>query len=86
MSIFDSVDQKRTGPLAGKRIAILATEGGEEVELTRPRKALEDAGATVELVSPEDHMRQGEIRVGYHRLGQKAVRGREALQGGRGQL
>jgi protease I len=61
MSIFDSVDQKRTGPLAGKRIAILATEGVEEVELTRPRKALEDAGATVELVSPEDHMRQGEI-------------------------
>ncbi|HEY4099050.1 MAG TPA: type 1 glutamine amidotransferase domain-containing protein [Baekduia sp.] len=41
-------------PLNGKRVAILvATEGIEQVELTEPRKALEEAGATVELVSTE---------------------------------
>ena len=32
--------------LKGKKIAILATEGVEQVELTEPRKALEEAGAT----------------------------------------
>lgn len=41
-------------PLENKKIAILVTNGFEEEELTRPRKALEDAGATVEIVSPED--------------------------------
>jgi protease I len=41
-------------PLNGKKVAILvATEGIEQVELTEPRKALEEAGATVELVSTE---------------------------------
>ena len=40
--------------LQGKKIAILvANEGVEQVELTEPRKALEDAGATIELISPE---------------------------------
>jgi protease I len=39
------------GALDGKRIAILATDGVEEVELTEPRKAVEDAGATTEIVS-----------------------------------
>jgi protease I len=38
--------------LAGKRIAILATDGVEQVELTEPRKALDAAGAKTELVSP----------------------------------
>ena len=36
--------------LEGKRIAILATEGVEQVELTEPRKELEQAGATTELI------------------------------------
>ena len=40
--------------LTGKRIAILATDGVEGVELTSPREALEQAGATVELLAPED--------------------------------
>src|SRR4029079_19791251 len=40
-----------SGRLDGKKIAILATDGVEQVELTEPRKALEDAGATTELVS-----------------------------------
>lgn len=37
--------------LSDKKIAILATDGVEQVELTEPRKALENAGALVELVS-----------------------------------
>ena len=44
--------------LQGKRVAILAADMVERVELVEPRKALEDAGATVELVSLEE----GEIR------------------------
>jgi len=39
--------------LQGKTIAILASEGVEQVELTEPRKALEQAGATTELISLE---------------------------------
>lgn len=39
--------------LEGKRIAILATDGFEEVELTEPRKALENAGAETFIVSPD---------------------------------
>src|SRR3954465_14168935 len=40
--------------LQGKRIAILtANEGVEQVEYTEPRKALEEAGATGELLAPE---------------------------------
>ena len=38
--------------LTGKRIAILATDGVEQVELTEPRKALDAAGAKTEVVSP----------------------------------
>ena len=39
--------------LAGRRIAILATDGVEGIELTEPRRALEEAGATVELLAPQ---------------------------------
>ncbi len=38
--------------LEGRRIAILATDGVEEAELTEPRRVLEAAGATVELLAP----------------------------------
>ena len=42
------------GKLDGKRVAILvANEGIEQVEMTAPRTALEEAGATVELIAPE---------------------------------
>ena len=37
--------------LQGKRIAIIATDGVEQVELTEPRRAVTDAGATAELLS-----------------------------------
>jgi protease I len=38
--------------LSGKRVAILVTDGFEQVELTEPRKALDQAGARSEIVSP----------------------------------
>jgi len=37
--------------LDGKTVAILATDGVEQIELTQPRDELESAGAKVELVS-----------------------------------
>jgi protease I len=45
--------------LQGKRIAILATDMFEQVELVEPRKALEQSGATTELVSLEEGEIQG---------------------------
>jgi protease I len=40
--------------LKGKRVAILATDGVEQVELLEPKKALEEAGAMTEVISPKD--------------------------------
>jgi protease I len=40
------------GSLAGKRVAILVEDGFEQVELTEPRKALQEAGAQTKVVSP----------------------------------
>jgi protease I len=39
--------------IEGMRVAILATEGFEQAELFEPKEALEDAGATAEVVSPK---------------------------------
>ena len=47
-----------TGKLQGKKVAILATDGFEQVELTGPRKALDEAGATTHVISIHD----GEIK------------------------
>src|SRR5579883_2878854 len=47
--------------LQNTRVAILSMDGFEEVELTEPRKALENAGARVEVISAKD----GEIQ-GFH--------------------
>ena len=47
------------GKLDGKRIAFLATDGVEQVELTEPRKAVEKEGAETDLVSLEDGHIQG---------------------------
>jgi protease I len=41
------------GDLDGKKIAFLAAEGVEQVELTEPWKAVEEAGGTPELLSLE---------------------------------
>jgi len=46
------------GPLDGKKILILATNGFEQSELEVPRDKLKAAGASVEVVSPE----KGEIK------------------------
>jgi protease I len=40
--------------LNGKRVAILVENGFEQVEMTKPRQALEDEGAKTTLVSPND--------------------------------
>jgi len=45
--------------IKGVKIAILATDGVEQVELTEPQKALRDAGATVTVVSPKSGTIQG---------------------------
>ena len=45
--------------LSGKRVAILLTDGFEQVEMTEPRKALEEAGAKTELISPAMNEVQG---------------------------
>lgn len=42
-----------TQKLAGKRVAIITENGFEEVELTSPLQALKDAGANVQIVSPQ---------------------------------
>ena len=47
-----------TGKLEGKRIAILATDGVEQVELTEPRDAVTREGARTEIVS----LSEGEIQ------------------------
>jgi len=49
--------------LTGKRIAILAADGVEQVELTEPRKALDAAGAKTELISPA----KGKVQAWQHR-------------------
>jgi protease I len=49
--------------LSGRRIAFLmANEGVERVELTEPRRAVEEAGGEVELLAPE----QGDIQTFDH--------------------
>ena len=42
------------GELNGKRVAILAADGVERVELEQPRQALDQAGARTELLSLHD--------------------------------
>lgn len=45
--------------LKGKKIAILATDGFEQVELTEPRKALDQEGAKTEVIAPKDGQIKG---------------------------
>ena len=48
-----------TNSLSGKRVAILATDGVEQIELIEPRKALDAAGATTTVVSLKSGTIQG---------------------------
>lgn len=50
------------GKLDGVRVAILATDGFEQSELLEPRDALQQAGATTEVVAPKG----GKIRGWNH--------------------
>jgi protease I len=57
------------GELDGMRVAVVATDGVEQVELDRPWQALEEAGALPELVSLEkgtitayDHIDKGDTK------------------------
>ncbi|QWT20353.1 type 1 glutamine amidotransferase [Bacillus sp. NP157] len=40
--------------LEGRRIAVLATDGFEQSELMEPKRLLEEAGATVDVIAPGD--------------------------------
>lgn len=51
------------GKLDGKRVAILATDGFEQSELLEPLKALREAGAEAQVVSPKS----GAIRGWNHK-------------------
>ncbi len=59
----DAATAQARGPLHGKRIAILATDGFEQVELTEPRRALDAAGARTVVIAP----RAGTIRGWKHK-------------------
>ncbi len=50
------------GPLDGRKVAILVADGFEQVEMTSPREALDEAGAKTVLVSPQ----AGEVRGWRH--------------------
>jgi protease I len=47
------------GDLNGRRVAILVTDGFEQIEMTSPREALEKAGAKCVLISNKDGEVQG---------------------------
>ena len=48
--------------LDGKRVAIVVADGFEQVEMTEPRKALEQAGAKTDIVS----LKQGKVKGWNH--------------------
>lgn len=45
--------------LTGKKVAILVADGFEQIEMTAPRKALEEAGAVTHLITPGNEMVKG---------------------------
>jgi protease I len=55
----------REASLQGKRIAVVMTDGVEQVEYTKPREFLEQNGATVTLISPK---KKGEQIQGFNHL------------------
>jgi len=54
--------------LTGKTVAVLATDGFEQSELTEPRRALMEAGAAVHVVAPHGGTIQG---MQHHEKGDK---------------
>ena len=70
-----------SGKLEGKRVAFLATDGVEQVELTEPWKAVEQEGGKPELISLEE----GEIQ-GMQPPGQRRHVQRRSHRGRRGRV
>jgi len=56
-----SFTPSRSKPLAGRKVAVLATDGFEQIELTSPVEVLKAAGAEVAIIS----LAAGEIQ-GFH--------------------
>src|SRR5580704_8787497 len=52
-------DKEGKVSLQGFRVAILVTDGFEQVELERPRRALQEAGAETVVASPKSGTVQG---------------------------
>src|SRR5437879_8510067 len=50
------------GRLDGKKVAILVTDGFEQVKMTKPREALDEAGAETKIVS----LKSGQIQGMHH--------------------
>jgi protease I len=74
------------GKLDGKTIAFIAAEGVEQVELTEPWKAVEDAGGTPELISLEagqlqafNHLDRGDTFTVDHTVGEADAARYDAL-------
>jgi protease I len=65
------------GELNGRRVAILAADGVERVELEQPRRALEDAGARTDVIS----IKSGEILARNHDLEDAGTFGVDRLVG-----
>src|SRR5579883_110562 len=58
-SVKETMEENMAHELKGKKIAILATDGFEQVELTQPKKAFEKAGARTEVISPKEGQIKG---------------------------
>lgn len=65
------------GKLDGRKVAVLATDGFEQVELTKPVEALRAEGAQVEIVAPKSGQIQG---FNHHDKGQQVPVDRELSQ------
>lgn len=57
------MEQSNSQDLQGKRVAVLMTDGVEQIEYTSPRTFLEQHGAIVTLISPKD---KGEFVQGFN--------------------
>jgi len=59
------MEQVSSKPLQGKRVAMLMTDGVEQIEYTSPRSFLEEQGATVVLLAPKA---AGDEVQGFHHM------------------
>ena len=65
MQPADHVEPAATQSLQGRSVAVLMTDGVEQVEYTEPRRFLEEKGVKVILVSPK---KAGEEIQGFNHL------------------